>query len=197
MGYGSRHFKRKSLRAKKNGFHKLFVSMVLKPQKRSKSSGVVAAHLLKNVAPAPKLVKFNNQGPFLTRGLLEDPAPYAPKPPGALFDQPFVEPPFKPENHQGPFLSRGRALASKTTRGPFDQVPLGGPPRKPQNHQRPFLTRGLPKPQDHQVPFLTRRLLPCSINRPNLSKNRPNLSSPRAPAQAPPVPNLSYRQAQT
>ena len=44
---------------KKNGFHKLFDSMVLKPQKRSKSSGVVAAHLLKNEAPAPKLVKFN------------------------------------------------------------------------------------------------------------------------------------------
>ena len=43
----------------KNGFHKLFDSMVLKPQKRSKSSGVVAAHLLKNEAPAPKLVKFN------------------------------------------------------------------------------------------------------------------------------------------
>ena len=48
----------------KKGFHKLFVSMVLKPQKRSKSSGVVAAHLLKNVAPAPKLVKFNNQMGF-------------------------------------------------------------------------------------------------------------------------------------
>ena len=67
----------------------------------------------------------------MTRGLLEDPAPYAPKPPGALFDQPFVEPPFKPENHQGPFLSRGRALASKTTRGPFDQGPLEDRPPNP------------------------------------------------------------------
>ena len=52
----------------------------------------------------------NHQGPFLTRGLLEDPAPYAPKPPGALFDQ-------------GP-LGGPRALRSKTTRGP--QGPLGG-----------------------------------------------------------------------
>ena len=65
MGYGSRHFKHKSLRAKKKGFHKLFDSMVLKPQKRSKSSGVVAAHLLKNEAPAPKLVKFNNDVPLM------------------------------------------------------------------------------------------------------------------------------------
>ena len=58
-GYGPRHFERNSLRAKTHGLHKLFVSVVFPSQKRSKSSGVVAAHLLKNVAPAAKLTKFN------------------------------------------------------------------------------------------------------------------------------------------
>ena len=61
----------------------------------------------------------SHQGPFLTRGLLEDPAPYAPKPTGALFDQ-------------GP-LGGLRALRSKTTRGAlFDQGPLGRPRPNPQ-----------------------------------------------------------------